>query len=262
MKTIYIHIGLHKTGSTSIQKYLNNNSDNFKCYIPKKGRIDIKNTINHGNIAWEILGDSRFNQKQGCLKDLLKEIENKKKIFLSSEDFELVLSNLELKMFFENCLKDFKIYYIAFIRNTEDHLASLIHELTTHMHQNKKLILYRFPKYIYQYLTKGYIINNLYETKVKSYFFINHKVLIRNFKKNSRGKFLFFEYDKKNILEEFDKLNFLIEKNKNNLNIYKNTKKGKIKFIIQKLIKKKIIYIKKDRNLKLINIINKSLNNF
>ena len=60
MKKIYIHIGCHKTGSTSIQHFFFKNKNILlknNIYIPKqKNPFDY--TINHSDIAMELLKEN------------------------------------------------------------------------------------------------------------------------------------------------------------------------------------------------------------
>lgn len=61
-KSIYIHIGPHKTGTTTLQFSLFLNKDKLKkngILYPDSGIISAK-LPGHHNLAWEILGDKRF----------------------------------------------------------------------------------------------------------------------------------------------------------------------------------------------------------
>src|SRR6266540_6893551 len=84
-----VHIGLHKTGSTSIQKMLVENEcwlRNHGIYVPKAGRA-----LGHGDrlLAWELNrrpgfgGSAQFD----ALSHELGEANFPDKIVLSSEDF-------------------------------------------------------------------------------------------------------------------------------------------------------------------------------
>ena len=52
-KTLYLHVGTHKTGTTAIQALLTTRSDAFAqagLFVPQTGRID--EASGHYNIAW------------------------------------------------------------------------------------------------------------------------------------------------------------------------------------------------------------------
>ena len=108
MANIFIHIGMPKTASTSMQKMLkiNEYAISKQFYIPKSCQTS-EIYINHSNLFCEFSGDSRFKPDLGNFNNLLNEIKNvKKDIILSSEDFSLLLLNDKHKFFFEKSLKD------------------------------------------------------------------------------------------------------------------------------------------------------------
>lgn len=88
MQTIYIHIGPHKTGSTSVQSWAQASTlafSNADVYFPFSGRnID----GNHSELAWSISGDER--SKASVFYSFLQEIRGRResKIFISGEEFE------------------------------------------------------------------------------------------------------------------------------------------------------------------------------
>lgn len=87
-KQIFLHIGYHKTASTTIQFLLNQNREILKSYgylYPSTGLF----VYGHHNIAWEILQSDLFSKDAGNLDRLLEEIHtsNTEKVILSSEDF-------------------------------------------------------------------------------------------------------------------------------------------------------------------------------
>jgi len=115
-KIVYIHIGPHKTGTTTIQHGLALNEKSLRnkgVLTPKSGRPYPNNGGTH-NLSWELrIPNSRvYNPKHGTWKDLLSEIESDrriKKVILTSEDFCLLdegaihsirdyLSSYEVKM--------------------------------------------------------------------------------------------------------------------------------------------------------------------
>jgi len=90
----FVHIGTHKTGTTSLQAMLGKNESLFRnagAFIPKAGRIE-KNSAAHHNVAWELGRDERFDRRLGTLETLLHEAAaaDAANLCLSSEDFELL----------------------------------------------------------------------------------------------------------------------------------------------------------------------------
>jgi hypothetical protein len=90
MKTLYLHVGMHKAGSTSIQKALNKDRAALLdqgIYMPLTGTEN--NTESHQNIAWELNRDDRFVPEHGSLDDLFAELshEQPQKVILSAEGF-------------------------------------------------------------------------------------------------------------------------------------------------------------------------------
>ena len=136
-KIALIHVGLHKTGSTSLQGALKRNESNSQVYIPKTFRINDETIINHAELAWYIYGDERQNQKN-IIDDFKNEIKNKKIILLSSEDFSLILSNVKTKNIFEDILNGFEIFYIVFFRNMNDRDSVLPNEFKKHYKAQKR----------------------------------------------------------------------------------------------------------------------------
>lgn len=169
----------------------------------------------------------------------------------------MVLSNDETKKKFEELFVNFKIYYLCFYRNDKNRLISLLATLMDkYKNFQKFLVLIDFISFIVSGYT-SYKINNL---KKDFFFIINHKKLVRNFKKNSKGKFLFFEYkEEDDVLPIYKNLYFfkkmIIEQT--NLN---SLKTRKFYSIFSMIYKSKKIFIKKNRNYNNIKIINNLFN--
>jgi len=90
---LYIHCGLHKTGTTALQTWLASNDAALKAagwLFPKTGRIG-PHSGQH-NLAWELTRDRRFAFRFGHFPRLRAEIEGfDGDVILSSEDFESLL---------------------------------------------------------------------------------------------------------------------------------------------------------------------------
>jgi hypothetical protein len=87
---IVIHIGLKKTGSTSIQKFLSVNQETLRTMGVDYTRIGQGKRGNHINLFYEISGHHNFNPKYGTLADAIdcQEKNESKTMVFSSEDFE------------------------------------------------------------------------------------------------------------------------------------------------------------------------------
>ena len=87
--TVYVHIGLHKTGTSSIQAFLRKNKPALleRGYLyPRTGWT----AGGHHNLAYELLGRKRFSEAPGRLADLEAEIATAPNAILSSEEFEFL----------------------------------------------------------------------------------------------------------------------------------------------------------------------------
>ena len=137
-KIALIHCGCHKTGSTVFQSLLKKNDKELNYYVPKTFRLNFY-PINHAPLAWQIIQDERLDKNNIELENFKKEIENKNKILLSSEDFSLVLSNLKTKKNFEKILSDYKLIYLCFFRSDASREISLLNEFRYHYKSLRKL---------------------------------------------------------------------------------------------------------------------------
>jgi len=132
LKKIILHAGLHKTGSTSIQKTLFSNISNLEKNNFSYPLIGNPNSYGQHNLAWEISEDRRFNKNFGTFSDFFNHLDDfKQNIIISSEDFESILLNkkklntLKEKFQYHNC--EFSI--LIYIRNPIDYIVSIYLEL-------------------------------------------------------------------------------------------------------------------------------------
>jgi hypothetical protein len=130
MRRCFIHIGTHRTGTTSLQIALSAHSqalqDRHYLY-PLSGRPP---EVPHGqhNLAWEISGDYRFQKDSGGIEDLLKEIGGTThNVILSSEDFGCSIHYFENFTEFIRRLQShqFEIKLLVYFRNQIDYARSL-----------------------------------------------------------------------------------------------------------------------------------------
>ena len=125
-KKIFIHIGNHKTGTSSLQFFLSKKK-NF-LYKNKILYLIDKNSTNHHNISWQAIGHFYYNSKKQNITDLLEEISNKKNynVLISSENFENLKFSKEFKNFIKQIKKTHKLKIIWSIRNQFSYLVSLL----------------------------------------------------------------------------------------------------------------------------------------
>ena len=134
MKKIFIHSGLHKTGTTALQTVLFNNREPLLrqgFYYPHHGIP--RHFYGHHNIAWQFSRDRRFRAEFGDVRALLKELDDTdhSSIVLSSEDFESsLLHAYRLKKISDYFLsKQIKVCFVIYFRNQIDYLNSVYFEL-------------------------------------------------------------------------------------------------------------------------------------
>jgi len=87
-KKVILHIGVHKTGSTSVQAWAIANASALKragVYYPEMGRNP---DGNHSELAWSVADDPRSSVK--VFQQMLEEIEQSDQpvVFISGEEFE------------------------------------------------------------------------------------------------------------------------------------------------------------------------------
>ena len=104
MTKLYLHIGTHKTGTTSIQKFLARNRNkllDLGYLYPLSGRVKAL-SIAHHKLSWGVMRAKRFRRVTGRWeelgqewKKLHKEIANEKKenVIISAEDFSNLNAN-------------------------------------------------------------------------------------------------------------------------------------------------------------------------
>ncbi len=127
MKTIYLHIGIGKTGTSSIQQHLANYHKEYLLndlrYIQCTGGIT---GDGHQNFAKSFIfdvpdymhiSDQVMNSRDEVKSELV--CASEKNILLSSENFQLA-SPLEIKKYFLSINQDYKFKIILFVRSQEE----------------------------------------------------------------------------------------------------------------------------------------------
>lgn len=110
---------MHKTGTTSIQNFLQENKQklsNYDIYVPEQGKW----RKGHHNIAWECTADPRFTKENGDFSDVAKELKatTHSKVVMSSEDFGNAVHLRKKYIFLKNYFEElnFQVKIIAYIR--------------------------------------------------------------------------------------------------------------------------------------------------
>lgn len=131
MKKVIIHIGLFKTGTTSLQRFLAVNSDRgcFRdcLYYPKAARIDSCGA--HLNLAYEFCNSWKFDSSCGGLESIRAEISNLrcKSFVISAENLSSYsISNRDLPLHIVDCFKNIgcKVFLYAWVRPQWDYVDS------------------------------------------------------------------------------------------------------------------------------------------
>ncbi|GAA0741966.1 sulfotransferase domain-containing protein [Ideonella azotifigens] len=123
MSDIILHIGLNKTGTSSIQDFMNMNAAKLlrhgMCY-PTTGR---DGTAHHALSRWiKVNKDDPAALESEMVKSLRKEIEGTRITVLSSEDFH-TLTDRGVEMMKE-ILKDHRVKVVVYLREHLNYLAS------------------------------------------------------------------------------------------------------------------------------------------
>lgn len=128
MKTVYLHIGTHKTGSTSIQRFLAEAEDALAeqgILYPKAGRPDTDWSDQYGQheLYWSIVGKRGIEDEQAW-NDLRREIDEHpgRRVVVSAEGFEACTSD-EIQRIVAH-LNPYPIHVIVYLRRPMQFLRS------------------------------------------------------------------------------------------------------------------------------------------
>ena len=136
-RRVLLHVGLHKTGTTALQRFLSSAAAEFRAkgfLYPKSGRPEETPDAQH-NIAWQLGGDRRFRASAGSLDDLAVEISSfPGDAIISSEDFESILGTPGrfLPMLKHPLLKNHSFTIVFWVRDQVSYLESLFFEMLRH----------------------------------------------------------------------------------------------------------------------------------
>jgi hypothetical protein len=144
-KKIIIHMGLHKTATTSIQYYLSNNihrlrHDGFD--YPLFNLANGESTINHSHILYSLYSEKPHVYFQNLKREIDAEVANDiylKKLskYLKSNDRNIIFSAEDLSLARKNKLKEFSellknhgydVSVLLFVRNPRSYVCSAIQQ--------------------------------------------------------------------------------------------------------------------------------------
>jgi hypothetical protein len=134
-KIAVLHIGTHKTATTSLQTMITLNetffADQQLCY-PTAGRVG----DGHHNLAWELSGDERYDPMAGSFADLADELgkAQPRAVLLSSEDFEYLHRRPEALRSIRRTMEGlgYRTHVLVVLRQPSEYLESLYVELGKH----------------------------------------------------------------------------------------------------------------------------------
>ena len=134
-RTLFIHCGLHKTGTTAVQEVLAHRTEALRAHgllVPLAGRVHGRA---HHNIAWQLTRDGWFDPLYGTLDEIAEEIADfPGDAILSSECFETLLDRPDgfAPLLGHPLLRGHHGVLLLYVRNQADYLESLGAELLRH----------------------------------------------------------------------------------------------------------------------------------
>ncbi|MFS8038450.1 hypothetical protein ACI7BZ_16100 [Xanthobacter sp. AM11] len=189
-RPIYIHVGTHKTATTSVQGLMARASKEIPrhgVFIPKAGR-NSKDLCGHHNIGWSLRGDPRAQEKWGTLDDLCAELARARhpRALLSSEDFEYLVEYPDLLRRMEQKLEavGWSPIYILFLRDPADYTISLYNELA------KDGLKEDFRAFVDTILSEGrFVFRNDWT------YYLDYNAFIARWTAAARGPLAVYSYD-------------------------------------------------------------------
>lgn len=157
MKYLYIHIGFHKTGTTTIQQAIATNREKLSeigIISPLSGLNS--DTEAHHNIAWLLRNypPQHYRPEKGSYKDLIQEIcqSSHDKFLISSEEFS-TLEEKSVQKLRSALPEDIRAIIIVYLRRPEEWLPSWWGQKARMGYENKSLqqaIEVIEPDYLYK----------------------------------------------------------------------------------------------------------------
>lgn len=131
MKQVFLHIGLHKTGSTTLQVFSHKNRDSLASCGYLYPQVGIPNNLyGHHNLAWSLYQNGRAKPEFGDWLQLRQAIEDQflDNIIISSEDFET--KHPKIIEAINNKLNGYQVKIIVYLRRQDKRIESQYTQLT------------------------------------------------------------------------------------------------------------------------------------
>jgi hypothetical protein len=121
MKQVFLHIGTHKTGTTSLQFFMHKNRQR----LVELGYLYPSQSQTHQNLAFTLMNDPRANYQTETWEETISEIDSKNsdKIIISSEAF-LESGKLEFIELVAEKLKKYQTKIIIYLRRQDQKIES------------------------------------------------------------------------------------------------------------------------------------------
>lgn len=135
MREMYIHCGLHKTGTSALQKFFRKNHKELYAVGVYYSSVGTVWGGGHHNLAWELFRERRYVQSWGDIDTFLKRLKGSEgDAVISSEDFETVLLRPALwsKLVPEIQKLGFNVTFVVYLRDPVAYLESLFMENLKH----------------------------------------------------------------------------------------------------------------------------------
>lgn len=151
---LYLHIGLHKTATTAIQKFLFKN----KGLLKKEGFLYPVSTLwlnGNAHLLARSLNKKHPNHQGMNPEKIWKEIEKEifqekcEKVILSSEDLSIQHIDLQL---LSNLLKSFKVKVMVYIRRQDDLVQSQYNTLVKQADKRVSIKIQKFVNKKFEFL--------------------------------------------------------------------------------------------------------------
>lgn len=123
MRTLFMHVGLHKTGTTVIQKFLHDNAEELEnngVYFPRIGLLSSAGcSYGHHDLAWSLKNDTA----EDMWGELRREVRNHSAAVVSSEEFEFV-RNSKFYDVVKSLFHGWTIVPVCYLRRQDELLQS------------------------------------------------------------------------------------------------------------------------------------------
>jgi hypothetical protein len=137
-RSCFVHVGVHKTGTTAIQRFLAANPAALAqagLYYPRAGRRSAA-LPGHHNVASEVLGSANFDASAGTLADVIAEIVRvaPPRACLSSEKFAASCEHEAALVTLRDAVAaiGYRARIVVYVRAQPEYAESLYAELVKH----------------------------------------------------------------------------------------------------------------------------------